>query len=701
MAVIFNFNRHNLLTTACIVFMMCAFSFTITAQSIKLRGHINPTCAVSSNTKFADIFADGNIAVQGSYGCRGVFIYNVSDPANPTLASWYNPGANQQFLEAIVIGNRGYFGSGNGGGGVHIVDLSNPSSPVLLGTVDSTHGNAHNFIHEMVVFDQGGQRYLIENFNSLGGNKILKIINVTNPAAPVWVRDLNPTEALWVHAMHVRGNRLFTSGWGSGGASGSRGRTEIYDISNIATQAPTLLGFIDDPTGTGSAGNSMHSSYSSEDGNYLYSCREITSSTATSPGDVRVYDIHNPAQPLLVKKVSMADVGIVATTPHNPVVRGNKLYISWYEAGLVVFDISDPVNPRMIGQYDTWPAARQPVTEEEKRFRENADPWDLMCGGALSGARSNQISGMNGLWAVYPFLGESKVIIGDLATGLYIVDVSVKNRVSDFDGDGKTDFSKFSPSTGVWEIENSSNLADATTPFGLNGDKLAAGDYDGDGKSDIGLWRPSDGTWYSLNSSNGVFRANQFGLTEDIPVPGDFDGDGKTDLAVWRPSNGVWYMFQSTQGVRIMSWGMTGDKPLVGDFDGDGKSDPVIYRGGSWYIWLSSTNAPSGAYFGLADDRPLAGDFDGDAKSDYAVYRPSTGTWYVFKSTINNFTAVTFGLPTDLPIPADYDGDGKADFAVYRPGDGNWHILQSSNSGYVMKNFGSGNDIPSPSSINP
>src|ERR1044072_1286225 len=275
MAVIFNFNRNNLLTTACIIFMMCAFSFSAAAQRIKLRGQINPTCAVTSNTKFSDIFADGNIAVQGSYGCRGAFIYDISNPANPTLASWYNPGANQQFLEAIVSGNRGYFGSGNGGGGVHIVDLSNPSNPVLLGTVDSTHGNGHNFIHEMVVFDEGGQRFLIENFTSLGGNKTLKIINVTNPAAPVFVRDLIPTEPLWVHAMHVRGNRLFTSGWENGGTSTSRGRTEIYDISNLATQAPTLLGFIADSSGSGSAGNSMHSSYSSEDGNYLYSCREI------------------------------------------------------------------------------------------------------------------------------------------------------------------------------------------------------------------------------------------------------------------------------------------------------------------------------------------------------------------------------------------------------------------------------------------
>jgi hypothetical protein len=691
MAVKFNFKQDRLFTIACIIFMMCAFSFSAAAQRIRLRANINPACTTTvTNAKFADIYADGNIAVQGTYGCTGVFIYDISNPNAPVVASRYNPGNNLQFLEAIVIGNRGYFGSGNGGG-VHIVDLTNPASPVLLGIVNSANGTGYNSIHEIVI--RG--KYLIENFNGTS-TRPLKIIDVSNPAAAVlkWTfLNTTPTaqeEAVWVHAYHIRGNRLFTSGWGSGS---NRGKTTIYDISDLDNQPPLLLGSIEDTSST-TAGNSMHSSWSSEDGNYVYSCRETSSGA-----DLRVYDIHNPAVPLLIKKITMAQLNIVAISPHNPVVMGNKLYVSWYQAGLVMFDISDPADPKMIGQYDTWPQEFSP-NDSLAQKRLESEPWDMIC--ANLGRGTNQaVGGFDGDWAVFPFLGEDKVLIGDLATGLYIVDVSSKNRVSDFDGDGKTDYSKYTPASGTWEIQNSSNQADAITQFGLNGDKLTSGDYDGDGKSDIAVWRPSSGVWYSLDSTNGVFRANQFGISEDIPEPGDYDGDGKTDIAVWRPSSGVWYLYQSTQGVRIFQWGMTGDKPLTGDFDGDGKSDAVIYRGGSWYVLKSSTGAPSGAFFGLADDKPLAGDFDGDAKADYAVYRPSTGTWYVFRSTINNFTAITFGISTDMPIPADYDGDGKADYAVYRPADGNWHILRSSDNGYMVKNFGSGSDIPSPSSINP
>ena len=306
---------------AAAAFILLSFSVG-SAQHVHLRSQLNPPCpsGAGSNLKFADIFAEGNTAVQGSYGCRGAFIYDITNPAAPVLASWYNPGNSQQFLEAVIVGNRGYFGSGNGGGGVHIVDLTNPYSPVLLGTVDQSHGNAHNYIHEMVVFQQNGGTYLVENYNSLG-TRTIKIINVTNPAAPVFVRNLIPTEPQWVHAMVVKGNRMFTSGWGN---QSSRGRTEIYDISNITTQEPVLLGYIEDPTGI-QAGNNMHSAWPSEDGNWLYSCRE----TNNGDGDVRVYNISDPAHPLQVNRLSMQALHLNAVSPHNPVVSGNFLFVSW------------------------------------------------------------------------------------------------------------------------------------------------------------------------------------------------------------------------------------------------------------------------------------------------------------------------------------------------------------------------------------
>ncbi len=673
-----------------LVVVLISFGDTVFAQKVKLRAQITPTCATSLRSKFADIYADGNIAVQGSFSCRGAFIYDISDIDNPVLASWYNPGSNIQFLEAIVVGNRGYFGSGNSNG-VHIVDLSNPYNPVFLGKVDASNGNGFNSIHEMVVWGD----ILIQNFNGFS-NKLIKFINISNPANPVFIRDLNPTEVNWVHAMHIRGNRMFTSGWGN---SSNRGRTEIYDISNITTQPPTLLGFIEDQTSI-TAGNAMHSSWSSEDGNYLYSCRE----TNNGNGDIRVYNISNPAQPLLVNRIRMSDLGLNAVTPHNPVVMGNYLYVAWYQAGVQVFDISEPANPKRVGQYDTYQPAFMPSLEEKERAL-TAEPWDLVCGS--ENLQNVLPTTYDGNWAVYPFLGQDKVLAGDMTSGLLILDATgieapLKNQVSDFDGDGKTDFSVYSPSSGNWKIETTSNSANSTTNFGLSEDILVPGDYDGDGKTDIAVFRPSTGIWYILGSTDG-FSARQFGSNGDIPVAADYDADGRADIAVWRPSTGVWYIQQSTLGIRIVKWGLTGDMAFSGDFEGDGKADLAIFRpsSGTWYVLQSSSSLPLIIKFGLSGDKPLSADFDGDGKSDFAVYRPSDGTWYILNSRTNSITINRFGLADDLPIPADYDGDGKADIAVYRPGDNVWYRLNSSDGAFSSRIFGQNGDLPAPASVNP
>ena len=670
--------------------MLALFVFAVdtTAEPVRLRSNLNPTCTGSTTLKFADIYADGNIAVMGSYNCRGVFIMNVSNPDAPTLYSHYNPGANLQFLEAIVIGNRGYFGTGNTGG-VHIVDLTNPASPQLLGIVNATNGGGYPTIHEMMVFDQGDRRYLLENSNSTI-NRPLRIIDVTNPTAAVLKWSFSQSDGGWVHAMHIRGNKLYLSGFSASS------RIDILDISNLATQAPTPLGFV--PVGF----NSNHSAWTSEDGNYLYSAREIGDSAAANPGDIRVYNVSNPASPMLVNRITMADLGIVAVTPHNPVVMGNKLYVAWYQAGTLVFDITDPSNPIRTGQYDTWPAQfneddLREVREANSRFRGD----DVVCG--VDRITNQQISGYNGNWAVYPFLGEDKVLLGDLATGLYVVNVSSRNKVSDFDGDGRTDFSVYTPTTGDWTVEKSSNGTQSTLNWGLPGDIIAPGDYDGDGKSDHAIFRPSTGTWWFVLSSNGLRPAVQFGADGDIPVPDDFDGDGKTDVAVWRPSNGVWYINQSSGGVRYAVWGLSSDVVLTGDHDGDGKADPVVWRpdNGAWYILRSSTNTASIAPFGTAGDKPLFADFDGDGKSDLSVYRPSTGAWYRINSSNGAFLALQFGISEDMPIPADYDGDGKSDIAVFRPSSNVWYRLNSTNGSLSVREFGATGDVPSPSSVQP
>lgn len=665
--------------------ILFAFTCVTVAQRVRLRSQTTPNCPSvrgGPNWKFADLYGDGNVAVQGSYGCNGVFIYDISNPDSPVLANWYNPNNNQEFLEAIVVGNRGYFGSGNGGGGVHIVDLTDPYNPVLMGVVDSTHGNGHSYIHEMMVINQGNATFLIENYNAYSV-KPIRIIDVTNPAAPIFKWELSPQDSVWVHAFHVRGNRLYTSGWG--------GKIEIYDIGDLGSRPPAFLGAIN-----GDGNN--HSSWTSEDGRYLYSCRE------TLDGDLRVYDVLDPAAPVLLRTINAEMLGLNAITPHNPVVMGNYLYVAWYQAGTQVFDISNPTNPKRVGGYDSFSPAFS-LSDSEKLKIQSQGPWDSICGSPDAFAALP--NSYDGNWAIYPFLGQDKILAGDMASGLLILDASKvaspqRNVVSDFDGDRRTDLSVYTPSNGLWSEEQSSNGSAVLTQFGTAGDVIVPGDYDGDGKADVAVWRPSTGIWYFLRSASG-FGAAQFGLTGDIPVPADYDADGKTDLAVFRPSTGFWYIQQSTLGFRAVQWGMNGDKPLAGDFEGDGKTDLVVWRpsDGVWYVLQSSSTIPVFFRFGTNGDKPLIADLDGSGVSDFAVYRPTTGMWYAIDPITSAFTAIKFGIAEDMPVPADYDGDGKSDVAVFRPSENTWFRLNSSDGAFSARIYGQAGDRPSPSSIQP
>ncbi|HQU94152.1 MAG TPA: hypothetical protein PLK77_17775, partial [Pyrinomonadaceae bacterium] len=584
------------------------------------------------------------------------------------------------------------------GDGVHIVDLTDPQNPVLLGKVNSTNGGFDG-IHEMVIFDQGGQRFLIENYNSFS-KRLIKVINITNPSSPVFVRDIDPTEIVWVHAFHIRGNKMYTSGWGGGSV---RGRTEIYDISNLASQDPILLGYIEDPNANSSNGNNMHSSWTSEDGNYLYSAREVSASNGASPGDVRVYDVSDPATPLLVNRVTMADLGLNAVTPHNPVVMGNRLFVSWYQAGLQLFDITAPGSLNHIGQYDTYSPEFVKPTAVETTLAD--EPWDIICGSER--LQNSLPTNYNGAWAVFPFLGNDKVLVGDMNDGLLIVDTTKataprKNVVSDFDGDGRTDLSRYTPSTGLWTIENSSSNSFGGQEWGISDDVLTAADYDGDGKSDVAVWRPSSGDWWIWPSSGERYFVN-WGIAGDVPVAGDFDADGRADIAIWRPSDGTWYVWRSTLGIVATQWGISGDKPVTGDWDGDGKTDIGIFRPseGNWYIIPSASSTPVMRNWGISGDRPVSGDFTGDGKSDLVVYRPSDGNWWIFDYSGQHVFWVNWGIAEDIPVPGDYDGDEISDIAVYRPSEGIWYRINSTDSSRSMVEFGDSDDRPSPASVNP
>ena len=349
-----------------VLILLCGYAAIASAQGVHVTLRSNPSPRAAN--AYADVVASGNYAYLSTAGGTGVYIYDVSNPDAPTLVSHY-PGGSK--MEGIQVSNEvGYFGS-DSGGGIHIVNLSDPTHPTLITKITSTLGG-YDTVHDLT-YDGAGHLFVPDYCNS----KSVQVWNVSNPSAPLLRTTLQGTDSICVHDVTVQGNRLYMAGWG--------GTLDIWDITNIDTQAPTLLGSFN--SGVRSQDVSL-----SADGHYLFCPREAHPPVQPGPGDVRVFDVSNPSSVTMVADLDESSLGISASSPSTSKVMGNLLFVAWYQNGLAIFDITDPTNPVFVGNYDTWPGV----------VKNTGD----------------------GNWGVWPYLGLDKVLVSDRTTGLYVLNAS-------------------------------------------------------------------------------------------------------------------------------------------------------------------------------------------------------------------------------------------------------------------------------------
>jgi hypothetical protein len=247
---------------------------------------------------------------------------------------------------------------------------------------------------------------------------------------------------------------------------------------------------------------------------------------------------------------------------------------------------------------------------------------------------------------------------------------------ADFDGDGKTDYAVWRPSTGTWNIRYAATGLTQSIVWGQQGDIPVPADVAGDSRAELVVWRPSTGTWLVRNW-DGTTQSVQWGTLGDIPVPLDFTGDKKAEFVVYRPpyvggtAEGQWIIRYANGASTVINWGATGDVPMARDFDGDGFDDVTVYRPstGQWHIRFFSGSYVSHT-LGDWGDVPLP--YKSGNQWNIAVWRPSNGTF--FKKNIHNNTTATFAYGTagDIPRFGDINGDGSDEYIFWRPSTGNW-----------------------------
>jgi hypothetical protein len=373
--------------SVCALGLACTggYAQSLTNLNLHLRAQIKPS---ANSISYGDVWADNNLAFLGvwlgySTYSYGVGIFSISNPAAPALLSVYNSTtlSQNQFEHGAVRNGIGYFGSWSSGG-LHVVSLTNPASPAFLTRITAASGNGFDRVHTVFL-----ERDFLYEAAHVANTVTVKVFSVTNAVAPMFLRDITTTNTTKVHQMTVRNKGaqtlLFTSGWGGNdnGNPASPGQTDIWDVTQIATQPATWLGRI-------YSGYNSHSSWPTPDGNALVVCRE------TPGGEVKLYDISNPAtiptNPVPVATISPATMGLEDDIPHNPVVVSNILFVSWYQNGVQAFDITDRARPVRIGFFDTFPGVKT--------------------------------SNYQGNWGIYPNLGFDKLLLSDIQSGMFILD---------------------------------------------------------------------------------------------------------------------------------------------------------------------------------------------------------------------------------------------------------------------------------------
>jgi hypothetical protein len=208
--------------------------------------------------------------------------------------------------------------------------------------------------------------YLNGCVNYAGGGVI--IFSLADPEHPAFVSQY--TAGNYIHDCFVRKDTMYAAAIYDVGV-------EIVDVTDKSY--PALLATITYP------GSGTHNCAVSSDGGYLLTTDEINATEKT----LKFWDIRSLPSYSMVAEYT----GNPSTVVHNVFVRDSLAFLSHYTLGMRVINISDPTSPFEIGGYDTCPDS-------------------LASGGAFTGA-----------WSVYPYFPSGKVIIGDMLSGLFVVDL--------------------------------------------------------------------------------------------------------------------------------------------------------------------------------------------------------------------------------------------------------------------------------------
>lgn len=267
----------------------------------------NIVSSANTNGYTNDVAVTGDLAYVAD-GDNGFLVVDISDPNGVEIISFKStvnkslltPGSAQN---VAVDDSRPYVYVADASGGLQVIDVSDPESPFIAGSVP-TAGTAYDVAVE-------GNWAIIAD-----GSAGLVVVDITDPT--------NPDDVGWYDTpgvaagIAIKGNYAYVAdGTGSG-----------FLIINISDRT--------NPSLAGSDNTPFSCSRVAVDGNTAY----------VGDGSLRVYDVTNPANPVLK--------GTAATSGTRDLsVAGTIVYVAAWSGGLEIVDVNDPDDPVVIGSVST------------------------------------------------------------------------------------------------------------------------------------------------------------------------------------------------------------------------------------------------------------------------------------------------------------------------------------------------------------
>ncbi|MDX2171817.1 MAG: choice-of-anchor B family protein [Bacteroidota bacterium] len=304
----------------------------------------------------------------------GTYWVDVTNPATPTVSAYFaGTSSLGVWREVKTYQNYCYVICDDGGStGFQIFDMSN-----LPTSVTKVYEGTSYFKRAHTLWVDGNKLYVAGITYSNNTSSSMNVYSLATPTAPVLLRSLKQDAPFisYVHDMMPVNDTVFAS-------CGNQG---LYVFKfNTGSNTFTQLGSLTSYTASGF----NHSSALTPNRKTLVLTDEVPASLP-----IKILNVQNLSNIQVLTTTNQYP----NTTPHNPFMVSNSLcFMSSYQDGLQLYNISSPSTPTLVGYFDTFFQA---------------------------GGNNNIWSGddYDGQWGSYPYFPSKNIFALDQNNGIFML----------------------------------------------------------------------------------------------------------------------------------------------------------------------------------------------------------------------------------------------------------------------------------------